>query len=86
MFQAQELYFMIYLHYCVLTLSIPTDRPVGSLFGIPKILDTFTGCQVPHFMIVLIPYIILLNLFDNKMPIFEECGTFNLKRNINTRA
>ena len=27
-----------------------------------KTLWTFTGCQMPHFMIVLIPYINLLNL------------------------
>ena len=33
--------------------------------------------QVPHFMIVLIPYINLSNLFlDNKMSIFEEYGAF----------
>ena len=31
---------------------------------------------MPHFMIVLIPYIDLLNLL-NKMSIFEEYGVFN---------
>ena len=35
----------------------------------------FTGCQVPHFMIVLIPYIIKPFL-DNKMSILEDYGAF----------
>ena len=38
----------------------------------------FTGCYVPYFMIVLLPYINLLNFFFyNKMSIFEEYGAFN---------
>ena len=37
----------------------------------------FAGCEVPHFMIALIPYINLLTL-DNKMSIFEEYGAFNV--------
>ena len=37
----------------------------------------FTGCQVPHFMIVLILYINLLNLsMIKKMSIFEEYRAF----------
>ena len=41
----------------------------------------FTGCQMPHFMIVLIPYINLLNLSwinTNKKHVFffEEYGAF----------
>ena len=37
----------------------------------------FTGCQMPHFMIKLIPYINLLNLSLIKiMSIFEEYGAF----------
>ena len=41
----------------------------------------FTGCQVPHFMIVLIPYINLSSFFDNKMSIFKEYRAFNPKCN-----
>ena len=38
----------------------------------------FTGCQMPHFMILLILYINLLNLSRIKqMSIFEEYGAFN---------
>ena len=38
----------------------------------------FTGCQVPHFMIVLIPCISLLNLsLRIKCLFFEEYGAFN---------
>ena len=39
----------------------------------------FTGCQVPHFMIVLIPDTeqFIKSFLDNKMSIFEEYGTFN---------
>ena len=38
----------------------------------------FTGCRVPHFMIVRIYtiYQIIKSLLDNKMFIFEEYGTF----------
>ena len=37
----------------------------------------FTGCQMPHFVIVILPYIKLLNLsIDNKMSIFKEHGAF----------
>ena len=38
----------------------------------------FTGCQMPHFMIVLIPYINLLIILDKKMSIFEEYGAFQI--------
>ena len=38
----------------------------------------FTVCQMPHLKIVLIPYISLLNLLDNKMSSFEENGAFKL--------
>ena len=40
----------------------------------------FTGCQVPHFIIVLIPYINLLNISWIKMPIFEVYGAFKGER------
>ena len=38
----------------------------------------FSGCQVPNFMIILIPYINLLNLSWIKMSIFEEYGAFKI--------
>ena len=44
----------------------------------------FTGCQVPHFKIVLIPYINLLNLFDNKISIFEEYEAFKIRTSLVT--
>ena len=37
----------------------------------------FTGCKMPYFMIVLIPYINLLNLSWIKISIFEDYGAFN---------
>ena len=37
----------------------------------------FTGCQVPHFIILLILYIDLLNLSWIIKSIFEEYGAFN---------
>ena len=41
----------------------------------------FTGCQVPHLIIVLIPYIVyqfIKPFLDNKMSsIFEKYGAFN---------
>ena len=37
----------------------------------------FIGCQVPHCMIVLIPYINLLNTWILKWLFFEEYGAFN---------
>ena len=36
----------------------------------------FTGCQIPHFMIVLKLYDHLLNRFGQRMSIFEEYGIF----------
>ena len=39
----------------------------------------FTDSQMPHFMIVLILCINLLNLFWIKMSIFEEYGAFKKK-------
>ena len=33
---------------------------------------------MPHFIIVLILYINLFNLSDNKMPVFEEYRAFNM--------
>ena len=47
------------------------------LFQEGEINWNFTGYQVLHFMIVLIPYINLLNLsVIRKMSIFEENGAF----------
>ena len=40
----------------------------------------FTGCQMPHFMIMLILCISLLNFFGYKMSIFEEYGAFNFSQ------
>ena len=38
------------------------------------------ACQMPHFMIVLILYINLLNLsWIKKVSIFEEYGAFNIE-------
>ena len=47
---------------------------------VPKKRDQlkFTGCQVLHFIIVLIQYINFLNLFLYKMSIFEEYGAFKM--------
>ena len=38
----------------------------------------FTGCQMPHFIILLMPYLNLLNLswIKKKHTIFEEYGAF----------
>ena len=42
-------------------------------FKTKGLTEIFTGCQVPHFMIVLIPYINLLNLSSIiKLSIFED--------------
>ena len=42
-----------------------------------RISELMLATLMPHFMIVLITYINLLNLFlDNKMSIFEEYGAF----------
>ena len=51
-------------------LSSPKKRETGC---------NFTGCQMPHFMIVLILYINLFNLsrIRKKMSIFEEYEAFN---------
>ena len=32
---------------------------------------------MPHFMTVLIPYIVIKSFFNNEMSIFEEYGAFN---------
>ena len=42
---------------------------------------------MPHFMIVLLPYINLLNLslIKKKMAIFEEYGAFNLRHNFSEK-
>ena len=48
----------------------------------PETNWNFTGCQVPYFMIVLIPgintiYKFIKPFLDNEMSIFEEYGAFN---------
>ena len=52
------------------------------LFQERKTNRNFTGCQVPHFMIVLIPYQFIKPFLDNKMSVFEEYGAFNLSNKI----
>ena len=38
--------------------------------------SNFTGCQMPHFMTVLVMFIYLLNLSWKKKSIIEEYGAF----------
>ena len=54
------------------------DKKVISCFDPIQVRETnwnFTGCQVPHYMVVVKPYINLLKPFlDNEMSVFEEYG------------
>ena len=63
------------------TLIQKYDKKIISFFDPVPERETnwnFTGCQVPHFIIVLIPYINLLNLswIKKNCLFFEEDGAF----------
>ena len=66
---------MVFLSYLWININLEIVKKIISFLIQFKKQETkrnFIGCQVPQFMIVLIPYINLLNLYWIKMSILEE--------------